>query len=118
MHRSPAQRNADDRDLDEQGMAVVGRPEIRNGRQAGDREIRAREHEHGDENGGDPGEAEERTPPQRRGERPDARRQGNESADPEDRGDEVQPVGQLREDSGVRLDTLMARQGRSRAGKT
>ena len=110
MHRSPAERDADDRDLDEQGMAVVGRPEIGERRQAGDREIGAGEHEHRHEDGRDPGEAEERAPPQRRRERPDARRQGNEAADPEDRGDEVQPVGELGQERRVRLDALMSRQ--------
>ena len=110
MHRPPAERDADDRDLDEQGVAVVGRPEIGERRQAGDREIGAGEHEHRDEDGRDPGEAEECAPPQRRRERPDARRQGDEAADPEDRGDEVQPVGEPGEERRVRLDALVPRQ--------
>ena len=96
VHGTPAEGDADDRDLDEQGLAVRRRPEVGDARQSREREVRARQHEDGDEHGCDPREAEEGSSTQLRRERPHARSERHEAADPEHRRGQVEPVGERR----------------------
>ena len=95
VERTPGEREAHEPDLHEQHAPVPRRPQVAHVRQPHDREVRAcGEHER-DQHGREPREARERGPSQL-GRPYQTRRHRREPADPERRGADVHPVGDLR----------------------
>jgi hypothetical protein len=107
VNGTPGQRDADDRELDQEEAAVQRLPEIARLGEADEGEVGAGEHHDADEDDRDPREAEERCPPKRRGERPHEEGQRRKAADPDAGCDEVDPVRALRQPRRVRLGALM-----------
>jgi hypothetical protein len=94
---APGERDEDEADLDEQRPTVRRLPQIRDGRQALDRDDGPGDDEHADQGDRDPGEAQKGGAAERWSEWPDDDRQREHPSDPQHRGDQVHPVGDLTE---------------------